>query len=138
MGTDLRGVAEQTRALKQLSGLTVREIAKRMGIPGHQATVERVMDTKNPNNTTLRTLLRFVDACGFEMDIRFTRRPPMVGDKWRRVDNKKRACLISDVGENHVGFLVVLSTGKGTRLEMPRQLFLESFEYVERKKEKKR
>ena len=138
MATSLKLVAEQTRALKELFGLTVREIAKRMGIPGHQATVERVMAVKNPNNTTLKTLLRFVDACGFEMDIRFTRRPPMVGDKWRRVDNKKKACLISDVGEKHVGFAVILSTGRPARLEMSRALFLESFEYVASKKERKR
>jgi transcriptional regulator with XRE-family HTH domain len=60
------------RGLKEASGLTVREISRRMGLAeGHQAVVQRLVTVKNPPNMTLRTLLRFAKACGYDVEIVF-------------------------------------------------------------------
>jgi transcriptional regulator with XRE-family HTH domain len=60
--------------VKETAGLSVREIAKRMGIPGHQAQVQRIIDEKHPHNMTLKTLFRFADACGYVCNISFKKK----------------------------------------------------------------
>ncbi len=72
---DLSEITEKTRELYNLSGLSVREISKRMDMPGMQSQVERIINTKREYNPTLRTLLRFAEACGYEMMISFRRKP---------------------------------------------------------------
>jgi transcriptional regulator with XRE-family HTH domain len=61
-------------SVKEEAGLSVREIAKRMGIPGHQAQVQRIVDAKHPHNMTLKTLFRFADACGCVCNISFKKK----------------------------------------------------------------
>jgi transcriptional regulator with XRE-family HTH domain len=60
--------------VKETAGLSVREIAKRMGIPGHQAQVQRIIDPKRITNPTLRTLFRFAEACGYVCNISFKKK----------------------------------------------------------------
>ena len=60
--------------VKETAGLSVREIAKRMGIPGHQAQVQRIVDEKHPHNMTLKTLFRFAEACGYVCNISFKKK----------------------------------------------------------------
>lgn len=68
----LKDVARLARFMKEHSSLSVREISSRMGKPGQQAQTQRVMDLKDPNNTTFKTFLRFADACGFDVHIHVT------------------------------------------------------------------
>ena len=63
--------------VKEESGLSVREIARRMGTPGHQAQVERIIDEKHAHNMTLKTLFKFAEACGYECNISFKKKPTL-------------------------------------------------------------
>jgi transcriptional regulator with XRE-family HTH domain len=70
----LNELAKRLREVKDASGLSVREISRRMGIPGQQAQVQRIICVAPTSNITLRTLFRFIKACGFEVEIVFRRR----------------------------------------------------------------
>jgi len=71
---DLHIVSLVCANLKEEAGLSVREIAKRMGTPGHVGQVERIIDEKHPHNMTLKTLFRFADACGYVCNVSFKRK----------------------------------------------------------------
>lgn len=60
--------------VKEASGLSVREIARRMGMPGMQSQVQRIIDTKRVSNLTLKTLFRFAEACGYVCNISFKKK----------------------------------------------------------------
>lgn len=70
----LKDVARLARLMKEHSGFSVRKISELMGRPGQQAQTQRIMDLKDPNNTTFKTFLRFADACGFDVHIYVTPR----------------------------------------------------------------
>jgi transcriptional regulator with XRE-family HTH domain len=57
--------------IKTASGLSVREISSRMGLSGQQAQVQRIL---NGENITLKTLLRFAAACGYDVKLSFKKR----------------------------------------------------------------
>jgi len=58
--------------MKKTSGLSYREIAKRMG--SSSSTVRRILDDAKPCNITVGTLIRFSRACGFKLRIHFEKR----------------------------------------------------------------
>jgi transcriptional regulator with XRE-family HTH domain len=60
--------------VKEATGLSVREIAKRMDMPGMQSQVQRIIDEKRPHNLTLKTLFRFAEACGYVCNISFKKK----------------------------------------------------------------
>lgn len=71
---NLEDVARLARLMKEHSGLSVRKISELMGRPGQQAQTQRIMDLKDPNNTTFKTFLRFAKACDFDVHIYVTPR----------------------------------------------------------------
>lgn len=72
--TTFKTLTKQARGLKEASGLTIREIAKRMDLEGNPSQVQRLVDVKNPPNVTVKTLFRFAKACGFDVEIVFRRK----------------------------------------------------------------
>lgn len=72
--TELHIVSLVCANVKEESGMSVREIARRMGTPGHPAQVERIIDEKHAHNMTLKTLFKFAEACGYVCNISFKRK----------------------------------------------------------------
>lgn len=57
---------------KQKSGCSFRLIAEKMGLKSH-AVVQRIVNDGMAHNVTLSTLIKFGQACGFDVDIKFVR-----------------------------------------------------------------
>lgn len=68
MTTDEGGSRQVFRALKQVAGLTEREIAERMAIPQQSVSVVLTGHTQRP---TLWWVVRFVAACGGRVLVEF-------------------------------------------------------------------
>lgn len=88
----LKDVAQLARFMKEHSGFSVRKISELMGRPGQQAQTQRIMDLKDPNNTTFKTFLRFADACGFDVHIYVTQRRSHGKGKTEKDKTKSRPC----------------------------------------------
>ncbi|NOY27889.1 MAG: helix-turn-helix transcriptional regulator [Oligoflexia bacterium] len=63
----LEGIARQLRAHAKSQGVTVRELAERMGTSKSQA--QRVLAFENASNITIATLLKAADALELDVDI---------------------------------------------------------------------
>lgn len=63
----LEGIAKQLRDHAQTQGVSVRDLAERMGTSKSQA--QRVLAFENASNITISTLLKAADALDLEVDI---------------------------------------------------------------------
>lgn len=68
-----QAVQISARALEiaEASGLSRREIAKRMGMTS-PSTVQRLIHDAESGNPRIQTLIRFATACGVDMSVQFT------------------------------------------------------------------
>ncbi len=75
----LAQIAGRAFDAKKESKLSFRDIAKRMGVKT-PAVAQRIVNEAEPHNVTLSTLVRFGQACGFDLDIEF--RPKDMFTNW--------------------------------------------------------
>jgi transposase-like protein len=66
----LAEIAGRAAQVKEASGLSYREIARRMGVS--PAIVRRIVAQARPHKVPLETFVRFGQACGYKVDLKFT------------------------------------------------------------------
>jgi hypothetical protein len=74
----LARIAAHASTAKAASGLSIREVANRMGSKS-PAVVQRIVDEGSPHNVTVATLARFAHACDYELRVEFAPRNRVAG-----------------------------------------------------------
>lgn len=74
----LAQIAGRAFSAKEKSGLSFRKIAKKMGLRS-PAMIQRIVQKAKPHNVTLATIVKFGQACGFDVDIEFKPRGDVPG-----------------------------------------------------------
>lgn len=90
----LAKIAAKAYSAKQDSGLSFRAIAKRMGLKS-PAVVQRIVNDALPHNVTLATLVKFGQACGFDIDINFKTKysEEIARYSWSKQDSAAKSVL---------------------------------------------
>jgi hypothetical protein len=60
--------------VKEEAGLTIREIARKMGYKTSHVEVQRILDMGPRSSITLKTLFKFAEACGYVCNISFKKK----------------------------------------------------------------
>ncbi len=116
----LAQIAGRAFQAKEESGLSFRKIAEKMGLKT-SAVVQRIVQEAEPHNVTLATLVRFGQACGFKLNVKFEKADKF--KQWIPVTS----CAPQYVPElkHQLQFNSLTGASQGSRLEGERK-----FEFV--------